>query len=72
MITDDKKISKEIEKQLNLCSCKEKYPVEEVRPGRCYRLWIASGLAVSKEKCQTGKSRQIEQQHFLRPVNQDS
>ncbi|KRZ93293.1 N-alpha-acetyltransferase 50 [Trichinella sp. T8] len=29
MITDDKKIAQEIEKQLNLCSCKEKYPVEE-------------------------------------------
>ncbi|KRY45722.1 N-alpha-acetyltransferase 50 [Trichinella britovi] len=30
MITDDKKIAQEIEKQLNLCSCKEKYPVEEM------------------------------------------
>ncbi|KRY35410.1 N-alpha-acetyltransferase 50 [Trichinella spiralis] len=29
MLTDDKKIAQETEKQLNLCSCKEKYPVEE-------------------------------------------
>ncbi|KRZ57725.1 Microtubule-actin cross-linking factor 1 [Trichinella nativa] len=36
--TDDKKITEEIAKQLNLCSCKQKYRVEEVRPGRCYRL----------------------------------
>ncbi|KRZ11906.1 Microtubule-actin cross-linking factor 1, partial [Trichinella zimbabwensis] len=38
LLTDDKKITQEIEKQLNLCNCKEKYRVEEVRPGRCYRL----------------------------------
>ncbi|KRX18892.1 Dystonin [Trichinella nelsoni] len=37
-ITDDKRITEEIAKQLNLCSCKQKYRVEEVRPGRCYRL----------------------------------
>ncbi|KRY49672.1 Microtubule-actin cross-linking factor 1 [Trichinella britovi] len=36
--TDDKRITEEIAKQLNLCSCKQKYRVEEVRPGRCYRL----------------------------------
>ncbi|KRZ34624.1 Microtubule-actin cross-linking factor 1, partial [Trichinella pseudospiralis] len=38
LLTDDKKISQEIEKQLSLCNCRDKYRIEEVRPGRCYRL----------------------------------
>ncbi|OUC47907.1 acetyltransferase, GNAT family [Trichinella nativa] len=52
MITDDKKISKEIEMQLNLCSCKEKYPVEEVRPGRCGSqvVWLFRRRNVKPEK----------------------
>ncbi|KRZ19928.1 Microtubule-actin cross-linking factor 1, isoforms 1/2/3/5 [Trichinella pseudospiralis] len=37
LLTDDKKTSQEIEKQLSLCNCRDKYRIE-VLPGGCCRL----------------------------------